>query len=259
VDRVDAPRSAPAATGALSLRPLLPEETALSADWHVRHLRHGFFPQLGRDFVRRWHRTFVDTPAGRAEVAERDGAVVAVLLGAVDQAAYVTQVIAGHRWPLVRRAALALLLRPRTAGRFVTTRAGRYARRLLRRGAADGPAAPRPQGPQGGSRPVVAVVHVLITDPTARGSGAARALVERFSVQARTAGAESVEIVTVDGEGGAAGFYRRLGWTDLGAKPDKDGVAVRRFRLPLEEEREEGLVFEEHGARAPLHLPGAPP
>ena len=79
----------------------------------ISYLPTGLFPKLGPGFVRRWHRTFIDSPTGVALVVrDTDESVVAYLLGTTDQHAYVHHVLAKDRLALAWRGAAGLLLRP---------------------------------------------------------------------------------------------------------------------------------------------------
>lgn len=190
-----------------------------TAELHVRCLHDGLFPRLGTPFVRRWHRTFLDCPHGSAHAAVgADGAVLAFLLGATDQAAYVRGTLRSAKWPLLWRGALGLARRPRLALTFVRTRAGRYARRLLGRSGSPAAAAPAR----------VAVVHAIVTDERARGRGLGRDLLARFEADVAAAGVDTVELVT-DEAGGAVEFYRRLGWTEGDTRPNRDGRRMVHF------------------------------
>ena len=227
----------------LRLRPAGPGDLPLTARWQCAHLGHGFFPGLGRRFVARWHGAHLDAPHGVALVAElvaaEEPVPVGFLVGATDQAAHVRDVLARHRWPLLRAGAVALLTRPATAARFARTRARPYARRLLssrrgadvvRRAAADAALAPDSGAPLAGVP--VAVVSAVVVDPAARGAGVGEALLAAFCDRALAAGAPGAELVT-RADGGATAFYERLGWQCVADRTSRDGARVLTYRLAL--------------------------
>lgn len=232
------PRPRGATVPALRVRPAGPGDLALTARWQCQHLPHGFFPGLGERFVAHWHGTHRDAPHGTAllaELVDAEGPVpVGFLVGASDQAAHVEDVLARHRWPLLRAGAVALLARPATAVRFARTRARPYARRLLagsRGGAAPatsavpGPVTPGPVTP-------VAVVSAVVVTPAARGAGVGEALLAAFCERARAAGTPVAELVT-RADGGAVAFYERLGWQRVADRTSRDGARVLTYRLDL--------------------------
>jgi ribosomal protein S18 acetylase RimI-like enzyme len=233
----------------------------VTADLHARLLPHGLFPLLGAAFMRRWHATFLaGAPVGAASgrdkpttygvvlVAEKpDGEIVGFLVGTTDQAGYVSSVLEHHRRALTLAGARAMLVRPHVALHFLRTRSGRYARRLLRTGAARHRHGD--DGRHGGTHARVAVVTAVAVTDAARGTGVGARLVADFLTAARAAGAPAAELVTKAGDEGASAFYARLGWTEADVHRDRDGDLVRRFRTDLCPSRIEG--------RRADHRPGA--
>lgn len=198
-------------------------------DWvsafHVATLPHGLFPRLGRRFVARWHRAHMASPHGVGYVAFRDGLPVGFALGSTDRAANVDWLLAHRRSTLVLAALPALLRRPRIALDFVRTRAGAYTRRLLRPGDRSASAS------RGVGAGAVAVLEAVAVTPEARGQGIGSRLVSLVLTDAARTGADRVELVTKDGESGAAGFYVRGAWEQVGRHRDRDGDGVLRFRI----------------------------
>lgn len=227
------------AGAAVRVRPLLPADHRWVADLHVRELPHGLFPALGRRFVRRWHRAHVASPFGTAYVALRDGEPLGFLLGSVDRRAHVSWVVRNRRLRLGAAGLAALALRPRVAATFLRTRAGRYARRLLGRPAPVAPASAAPTTTPGAPPALtqpsgpVAVLEAVVVVPDHRVQGVGSELVAAFLADARATGAAVVELVTKDGDEGAAGFYERGGWTQVGSHTYRDGDRVLRFRTDL--------------------------
>ena len=229
----------PAGAGpAVRIRTAAPGDLGSTARLHRRRLPGGFFARLGPRFLARYHATFAASPEAILLVAEQDDEVTGFLAGTVDNADH-------YRFVLRRRAigmltsGLAALVRDRRLAReFVRTRAGRYARAVLRQvrrrtDAAVASTRPRSPRPAAGPSPeVVAVLTHVAVETDAAGSGHGRALVERFVAAAAAAGASEARLVTAAG-GAAAAFYRRLGWRSRGERRGADGTVVEEFVRPL--------------------------
>lgn len=229
---------------AARVRPARPRELAATARLHRRTLPRGFFARLGDRFVRRYHATFAASPEAVVLVAaSEDGRrPTGFLAGTLANATH-------YRWVLRRRGAmlalsglLALLRRPAMAREFLRTRFGRYLRAVRRQlgrrlapvTAAGDTAGPRPDAPSSDAdepETVAVLTHVAVA-PDAQGEGVGRDLVDEFVHRARDAGADEVRLIT-DAGGGAARFYRRLGWRSRGRRRAADGSEVEEFQLPL--------------------------
>ena len=234
------PTPAPPSAAVLRVRAAGPADARTTARWQREHLAHGFFPGLGRGFLRRWHASFLDGPHAVSLVAEVDdgtGAVpVGFLVGTVDQVAHVRAVVDGPlRGGLVAAGVVGLLTHPRTAARFARTRGRRYARRLL--GSRTAP----PAGTTTGAGPAapVAVVSAVVVLPASRGAGVGAALLDAFTDAARAAGTPTAELVT-RADGGAAAFYEQLGWRRVADRADRDGARALTYALDLAGPREAG-------------------
>ena len=222
----------------VSVHPMTYGDTEQTADLYITHLPIGFFPQLGKVFVRRWLRTFIDSSSATSLVIrDGDGGVAAFLLATTDQHAYVRDVIHHDRLALAWRGATALLLRPGVGKRFLRTRAKRYADRLLMRGWGNGrhqahatESGHQAAGPAAcGSAPTrVGVVHAIVTHPSSRGAGYGSLLLGRYEAELARAGT-SLAVLVTGAEGGAAGFYQRLKWHEAGREYDRDGREIVRF------------------------------
>jgi ribosomal protein S18 acetylase RimI-like enzyme len=208
----------------VTVRAMREHDAAWTADQHVRHLPHGLFPRLGRRFVERWHLAQLRSPHGIALVAELGGRRVGFLLGAVDHVRQVQWIIATDRPRLVLLGLAGLLASPQTLASFTRSRLLPYARRLVSTSRSGARLAPRLA-----SEPV-AVVQAVVVDPSARGSGAGRLLVEEFLAAAHRAGTRRAELVTKAGPDGASGFYESLGWVAVDVHRDRDDDLVRTFR-----------------------------
>lgn len=203
----------------LRLAPMQPAHTSMSARLHRELLPHGLFPRLGQRFMRRWHRTFVDSPHGVAlGVMDEQGVLRGFLIATVDQAGYTRDVLESARWALGWRGAIALAARPRLAAQFVRTRSRRYLRRLRPGAARDQP------GPEA-TPSRVGVLHAVACAPSARGNGVGTALLAEFVRLATEAETPLLQLVTRD-SGGAADFYRRHGWVVTDQRLDRDGNAI---------------------------------
>jgi GNAT superfamily N-acetyltransferase len=203
-----------------------------AARLHATLLPHGFFARLGQRFLRAYYRTFLSSPHGIGLVACLAGQPVGVLAGTAHNAAHYRWVIQHHGVSLAWLGATAMLVRPTVAAWFVRTRLRRYARRLLRL-----PLRPAPTGRDAGAGdpadgdPAV-LTHVMVAGDAQR-QGVGAALVDRFSVTARTAGASRAMLVTFAGQAGASTFYKRLGWEHLEDRPGRDGWQLSVFARPL--------------------------
>lgn len=215
------------------MRPASFDDLRVTSRAHVELLPLGVFPSLGARFVRRWHRTYLESRYGVGYVAVDPtapaGGFVGFLLGTTDQANHVTALLTDRRAiaSLVVTGVGALACRPRVAARLLRTRAWPWARRLLSR---------RPGGAEpdrSAATPRVAVMVALAVDPAWRGSGIGRELVARFVEHARLAGATTAELVTSAGPDGAASFYERLGWRVAAHRQTRDGDVLYTYRRHL--------------------------
>lgn len=255
----------PAPTAALPpgylLRRMRPTDTDATARLHRRLLPNGLFPRLGLRFVRRWHATFLDTPAATGLAVVHHGEVVAFVVATLDQRLYLRHALRTHRRPLAWRGALGLLARPHVLLHFLRTRVRAYSRHLLpgaaRRSQVRVTAPPRDR------RLRVAVVHAVVTSEQARGLGCARALLEAVVAAAQQARADHVALVTDvaheqdrTGPAGAAAMYEALGWERVEVRPHRDGRWVAEYRLPLrppggDTDAATGLVLDRSSSQPP--------
>ncbi|EMY32178.1 acetyltransferase, GNAT family protein [Arthrobacter crystallopoietes BAB-32] len=241
----------------IQVRPATPADLAAMAAWQCRYVPDGLFPNMGERFVRRWHSSFLDSPFGMALVAERIGEDnterIGFLVGSTDQVRHVEEVVRRHRAGLASAGLLALARRPRLGAHFVRTRGRAYLNRILRNASAadqepgdaktaatasdkspaeTGTAAETAETTTTAAGPV-AVITAVAVDATARGTGAGQLLVQRFLEQSRSAGAPRAELIAMLGEGSAAPFYERLGWTAVAERPSRDGRLARTYRYDL--------------------------
>ncbi|HEY9558413.1 MAG TPA: GNAT family N-acetyltransferase [Acidimicrobiales bacterium] len=201
-----------------------------AARLHREHLPHGLFPSLGERFLRRYLRTYLNTPTAVALAIEGEHGMFGFLCGTVDRRAHREHVLRHHAASLVRGGVISLTSHPAVAMRFVRTRAWRYLIALLqvaRRRRAEAPTA----GAHGEASPAV-LAHLVVT-PQGRCAGAGAALVGAFEVVARERGLARAELLTLPGEAGAGRFYERLGWRSGELCSDRDGVSWVRYQKLL--------------------------
>ncbi|NNM47847.1 GNAT family N-acetyltransferase [Knoellia koreensis] len=204
---------------------------AQTAALHEELLPNGLFPALGRRFLRHWHQTFITSPYGFGLTAfDQQGNCCGFLIGTTDQRLYTLGVLRRNGYRLAALGAVSMATRPRLAVRFMRTRAARY---LIRIATARKRKAP-PNAAHRESEPRVAVLHALITEPSARGRGVAAALLGQFEQELRSKGVPTLQLVTLE-TGGATGFYRRLGYVETDRRINRDGEAVVQFDRHLGE------------------------
>ena len=215
---------APATLDALAIADL-PAAVAL----HERLLPHGFFVELGPRFLRAYYRLFIDGPSAHATVVRTGNVVVGALVGTLHHDNHAAWTM--RRLPRLALAAVAAMAgRPSLVGRFVRARLTRYTGILLRRlrrvrGSTDlAPAVPPEH---------IAVLSHVFVDPERQGQGLGQLLVDDFVAAARAAGANRIELVTLDGDDGAGRFYIAHGWRPRGAPHLVDGRPFQTYTLDL--------------------------
>lgn len=215
----------------LTIEPVRPDDLSQTAELHNAHLKMGLFPRLGRSFLRRYQRTFAESPFGIALAARQEGRIVGALFGTTSNADHYRWVVRNRGWELARAGASALLVRPALAWTFASTRIVRYARGLGRHilpaSAETPPASPGQAAP-------LSVLSHIVTGETERRRGIGRSLVAEFKRQARAAGARRAMLVTEEGGLGAP-FFERIGGICVNHREGQDGLAVREYRLQLDE------------------------
>ncbi|MEV4665901.1 GNAT family N-acetyltransferase [Micromonospora echinofusca] len=229
------PAAADRVGGRLALREARDEDLPAMSRAHIELLPMGLFPSLGARFVRRWHRTVLNSPHGVGVVvvdtAFPQDEVVGFVLGTSHHTGYTTKVAKDRRAmaSLALAGLVALALRPHIAVRVLRTRVRPWARRVAQRRAA--PVTPQRAGPVEAAH--VAVMTALAVRPEWRKAGIGVLLVDRFVERVRDGGACWVEAQTSTGALGATGFYERLGWKPGTQRPAPDGDHVRTYRRRL--------------------------
>lgn len=210
------------------IRAVTPDDLDFCATLHAETLPHGFFAELGHRFLRAYLATFVASPHAVALLRTAQDTPVGMVVGMLRPPAHARWVLRHRGLRLAFLGGMALAVRPRLALRFARTRIARYRRAWGRRSAAP---SPDPAG-----QPAV-LSHVAVA-PGAQGAGLGAQLVDAFVDAARAAGSQRVVLVTLAGESGAAGFYRRRGWVESGRRGSSDGEPLIEFTLPLHPEEE---------------------
>lgn len=206
-----------APSAGVAVRPLRIDDLPFAASLHRDALPDGFFVALGEPFLRRYYEAFVSSPHAVGLLALVAGERCGVLVGTVDHGRHYRWVVQRRRTALTLRAIGAMARRPVLALEFLRTRALRYGRaavRLRRRRAANSAQTEPTTGH---------LTHIAVLAQS-RESGVGSALVQRYTEAATQGGASRLRVATkVDG--GAADFYRRLGWRDAGTTQNLDGVS----------------------------------
>ena len=212
--------------GSSEIRSVTPADLDFCTVLHAETLPHGFFARLGNPFLRAYLETFVSSPHGVALLLSARDAPVGTVVGMLRVRAHVRWVLRHRGARLALLGLIALAVRPRLAWRFARTRLARYRRAWSNRHAGT---LVEPAG-----QPAV-LSHVAVA-PRAQRAGLGAQLIGAFVEAAREAGSSRVVLTTLAGDAGAAGFYRRQGWTERGPHRDFDGQAAIGFSLTLRAE-----------------------
>lgn len=208
----------------ISVRPLAPDESAVSAAIHQDVLGMEFLARFGPGFLRTYHRAWIESPGGLALAAvDADDAIVGVILASLDPAGHYRWMLT-HAGPRLAARLVARSLRePALARDLIATRAARYAgavwRQLTRRS--------RP-APVATARPRVGEVTHLMVRTEARGMGAGAALLAETERRAGAAGVKELVLVTPP-ELESRHFYEHLGWEATGSLTSRSGERFIRF------------------------------
>lgn len=211
------------------VEPIQHDDVHTTAELHAAYLRLGLFPKMGKRFLARYHRTFIDSPHAVALIARNeDGRIVGMLLGTTSNAEHYRWVMRHHGASLALRGAGALMLRPPLAFEFMRTRLGRYARGIVRN---LGPHRPE-SGSSGPKSPNSVLTHIACADGYRR-RGIGRGMVAQFKGRARAEGASRACLITRE-SGPGAPFFERIGCKLVAHRQERDGQAVCEFHLDLD-------------------------
>ena len=228
--------------GGVSYRAMTEADLPFVVGQHRYHFPDGFFARLGEGFLSEYYRAFLTGSSVRATVAEVDNEPAGYLVGLNDPPAHGAHVIRRHGRALVLKAVVAMLSRPALGVLFLRTRAGLYARKLLRRRGgsagqntpAPAPAAGSGQQPRTGATAVL--THVAVV-PDAQSRGIGSELIRRFDEEVAAVGCERLTLVTASGDVGAGPYYRRRGWQASGDRCTPDGLHLTTYERPVQAAR----------------------
>lgn len=224
---------------ALVIRPMRHADLPLVAALHTRRLPHGFFAALGIGFLQRYHESFLASPYALAHVATEDEQLFGFVTGTHHHAGHYRWVIRHRGIRLATAGIAALIRRPRLWLPFVRQRLRRYVRGLGRQLRRQTTVGPRRRGaPPRNERTDIdlgVLTHLAVAIST-QGRGVGRQLAAAFLQGCTAAGTSEIRLVT-KAAGGARGFYRHLGWTELRERPASAGSLVVEFRYNLSEDR----------------------
>lgn len=209
--------------GSADIRTVETDDLDFCAALHAEKLPQGFFAELGHRFLRAYLATFVASPHAVALLVSAHDTPVGTVVGILRPSAHARWVLRHRGVGLALLGGMALAARPRLALRFGRTRISRYRRAWGRRQASS----------TSGSTGQPAVLSHVAVVPGADRAGLGGQLVNAFVDAARGAGCPRVVLVTLAGETGAAGFYRRLGWVENRPHRNFDGQSMIAFSLSL--------------------------
>ena len=226
--RYELPAVVVASAGKPGARPLERHDVDFCAALHGEALPHGFFVALGPRFLRSYYATFLESPYAVGLIATISGQPVGALVGILDPRAHARWLVRRRGAALALRAGAAMAVHPGAALRFARTRVTRYVRTWRRHRRAAGAI-----GTCAAAEAPAVLSHVSVL-PGARGLAAGRVLVEAFEDAASAHGARRAILTTIEGPGGAGGFYERLGWQWSATHVTADGARVEEWTRDLD-------------------------
>jgi ribosomal protein S18 acetylase RimI-like enzyme len=190
------------------IEPLRPEHVDAVADLHMATLT-GLITVLGHATARSFYQGCAESPLAVGFVAIDDHRVEGFVLGSTAPAALKRDVVA--RRPIATAFAM-------TGGILRDPRAVAWLMKSFR-------------GPDEGSYDAdAAELTYLAVAPEARGHGAGKQLVDAFSTALRAKGIRSYELSVDDDNKGAAAFYERNGFAEIGRYREFGKVHIRYRR-----------------------------
>lgn len=205
-------------------------------DLHMRVLHEEFITKLGARFMRTYYQAFASSPYAVALAAEDESTPVGALLGTLNPALHYPWVLRNFGMRLFTDALIECIKRPTVAREFMETRLLRYATWFWRKtkGRFQNRFLPSSEfiGKQSGPR-VADITHLWVCQSKHR---IGTSLVTQYESVARKSGVTCVDLVTLPDElGGAAPFYRKLGFQELGIRVSRSGehfVLCRKTLAP---------------------------
>jgi len=211
----------------VQVRRMRPADVNAVVDWHMQSFPHGFYSRLGHDFMVRYVREHLRSPAAVAfsAVDPHTEMVIGYLLGSLDDDQHRAHKARHATVPLARAGAAALRRRPHMWGEFLRVRSLQYLRRLAR----DGLARRRPDAGTVEEAPRSAELLFVCVAPVHRLRGAGAALHDAFAHEAAESAATQLHLVTEIGNTVAIGFYQRRGWIAAVEVTGRDGRRLVRM------------------------------
>jgi GNAT superfamily N-acetyltransferase len=222
----------------VEIRRLVPGDAPTAAALYGDALGHTFFAALGQRFLRAYWRALAMAPTSVGFVATFHGEPVGFVIGTLDPSAQRRWIVRRHAWPLLFHGVVGMLRQPAEAVRFGRTRALRYGRGLWRylRAPASTREGSAPDGPRIG-----VLLHIMVA-PHAQALGVGRRLATAFMAMAAKSDVSELQLITLAGPAGAAGFWRAMGWESAGEAEDADRRRIERFRYPLVASRRDRAI-----------------
>ena len=182
---------------------------------HYENFPSSFFARLGRRFLTRYYRTFLDGPLAVAIISEDIAGPQGFLVGVLDRGLHRQLMLRHHGLALAATGIAALIVRPHLAVTFARTRLARYItgmRRAVARNPASTPmtATDTPDGPE--VEGDLAVLSFVAVASRSRCRGHGTALVDEFVRLATEARCADACLVTEESNSVAQIFYERRNW-----------------------------------------------
>ena len=199
-------------TGSWKVKPLTVDHLPQVVAAHLRSFPNFFLTFLGPAFLREFYRGVPHDPEGIGYVAQdEDGAVLGVIVGAVDPPRYFQRLFRRRWWAFGLASIRALAKKPTILPRLL--------RAIFYRG----------EPLAGPSRSLLSSVAVV---PEAQGRGVGAALVQAWIHEVRARGSQGCYLTTdAEHNDSVNRFYRHLGWTFHSSHRTPEGRRINCFVL----------------------------
>ena len=241
----------------LRIRELQKKDTVASSTLHREVLGMEFLARCGPRFLCRYHKAWIESPAGLALAAvDEHERVVGVVLGALVPGVHFRTMVRRHGLQLAFWLGTRAITHPAFARELLATRFLRYTRGIarilfcgaspvLRRrswrspggasreldAATPRPAPGAPSGREDSATKKGEITHLMVMHDL-RGTGVGRELLEEARRAGQREGLDEFVLVTPP-DLAARGFYEHLGWRFTGTLTSRSGESFVRYRLPL--------------------------
>ncbi len=193
-------------------------------DLHMRVLHEEFITKLGKRFMRTYYLAFAESPYAVALMAEDGTNPVGALLGTLNPTRHYPWVVRNFGFRLFVDAIAEFLKQRAVAREFLRTRLVRYSTWFWRKVKNKLRTASRPSMETASAErtlQVADITHLWVYQSKHR---IGTSLVMKYESIARASGVTCVDLVTLPDElGGAAPFYRKLGFQELGIRISRSG------------------------------------